>query len=100
MRTTDMNRAMAYKRTLDTIGCICSIETESPRPAAASADDPAFTVNFATATVKPAPGREFQFAQPTLWEMLVNYLRANRISLGIAFVLMLYIGVRYFFSLG
>ena len=99
MRTTDVQRAAAHRRTLEMMGCACSVETE--RPAPPPADDQAFTVNFATAAIDPAPGRNFQFAQPpTRRKMLVNYLRANRISLGIAAVLLLYLVYKFFPRLG
>lgn len=102
MRTSDPQRAAAYRRTLEMLGCVCSVETKgSPPPRATDANDQAFTVNFATAMITPAQGRDFQFVQrPTAREMFVDYLRANRIALGIALVLLLYLGYKFFFKLG
>ena len=94
-RTHDIQKAAAYKRTLDMIGCVCTIEPEAPLP---DPDAPAFTVNFRTAEIIPAHGRgrEFQFAQrPSVRELLVAYLRANHVTLTIALVLALYLGYRF-----
>lgn len=93
-RTSDVHRAAAYKRTLDMIGCVCSIEPEAPL---ADPDAPAFTVNFRTAEITPAHGRgrEFQFAKrPSARELLVAYLSANRVTLAVALVLVLYLGYK------
>lgn len=94
-RTQDVQKAAAYKRTLDMIGCVCSIETDTPPP---DPDAPAFTVNFRTAEITSphGQGREFQFAQrPSVRKLLVAYLQANRITLAIALVLGIYLTYRF-----
>jgi hypothetical protein len=102
MRTGDPQRASAYRRTLEMLGCACSVETEAPPPPPANeTNDHAFTVNFATSMITSARGRDFQFVQrPTAREMVVNYVRANRIALGIALVLLLYLAYKFFPELG
>lgn len=97
MRTTDVQRASAYRRTLEMIGCVCTLEPELPPPVAA--DEPAFTVNFSTAAIKSQGGREFQFGQrPPLRELLLTNLRANRATLIIALALLAFLGYKLFQS--
>lgn len=93
-RTFDVQKAAMYKRTLDMIGCVCAIEPEAPP----DPDAPAFTVNFRTAEITSAfgPGREFHFAKrPSIRELLVTYLIANRVTLAVALVLVLYLGYKF-----
>lgn len=103
-RTFEVQKAAQYKRTLESIGCVCLIEADASAPPDPSV--PAITVNFTTGTDNPTlphnTVREYVYAKtPRLG--IREIFRILRIKEWIAvavLLLALYHGYKLFFAGG